>query len=193
MKNIILILILLFISCSLYSFEVKFGITKDFYEFRDDNEIITRNFGFSGGVVYNFKLTETLFVNFENLLLVNMLNRFEKYPDNGKIYNVIADVFVELNFPLYLNYKFNHSNNIHLGVSVPYYLKALSVASIKNPDNKPIIDYETNNFFIESLIGYEYISENIGFEGRYRYGFVSFYSNRDVFIHKLEFLISYKF
>jgi len=41
MKKIILILF--FMSCWLYSFEVKFGITKDFYEFRDDNEYIGKD------------------------------------------------------------------------------------------------------------------------------------------------------
>ncbi len=190
MKNILFIL--LFISCSLYSFEFKFGITKDFYEFRDDNEIITRNFGFSAGVVYNFKLTQTLFVNFESLLLINF-NRLGEYPDDGKLYYKYYENIVELGFPLYLSYKINNSNKFNFGLCIPFYLPSINLPSLKNTDNKVEDALETNNFFIESLIGYEYISGNIGFEGRYRYGFISFYTNRDVFIHKLEFLISYKF
>lgn len=189
MKKIIFLLLLM--SYSIFSFELKFGLTKEYYEFRTEEKNITRNFGFSFGVVYNFEITNSIGVNFENLIYYNGSN-FGFHPENGKTYEEINHYNIELDLPVYLNYKLNSSNNFHLGFSYP--IRLMTGKEISDVEQGTVLyNYEENNLLLELLFGYEFIFNNISAELRYNYNIFSRYSNRELYIHKFNLLFGYKF
>ncbi len=188
-----MMLFLVFYCFSLLSFELKVGLTKDYLQFKNENEIISRDFGVSIAAVYSFNLIDSLCLNIENQITINW-NQFGKYPDTGVIYNSEATPAFNLELPIYLNYQINSYNQIHLGLSFVNLGFSIATAKIYNPENKPILDFDINMFFINPLIGYKVSINSISFELRFNYGLRSIYSNKDgVLYHKFDFLFGYIF